>query len=194
MIRCKLKVKCFENPALRLYLPLATSKRTMDEKEKRDKHKSYNDRFVRWQQLTIGQISFTNNLFLGLNLGFLGFLVTQSGLTSSNICWVSIVQVLTLLGLGISFITGIILVINRLKDFRKTTQLVKKRKEKFEIEHNLRTSDNLDSVKSTIANLKTETYKLGKTTWTLLSCQIWTFMAGTILGLIYILIVKNASG
>jgi hypothetical protein len=56
----------------------------MDEQEKRDKHKSYNDRFVRWQQLTIGQLSFTNNLFLGLNLGFIGFFVTQSGLRNVN--------------------------------------------------------------------------------------------------------------
>ena len=119
--------------------------------------------------------------------------MTQNVLTFSCICWVFIIQVFTLLGLGISFITGIILVINRLKDFRKTTKLVKKRKEKFEIEHNLRTSDNLESVKSTISNLKIETDKLGKMTWTLLNCQIWTFTTGAILGLIYILIVKNAS-
>jgi hypothetical protein len=166
----------------------------MDEQERRDKHKSYNDRFVRWQQLTIGQLSFTNNLFLGFNLGFIGFFVTQFGLTFSCVCWIFNIQILTLLGLGTSFVTGIILVINRLKDFRKTTQLIKNRKQKFEIEHNLKKSDNLESVKSTISNLKNETDKLGKITWKLLNWQIWTFLIGTVLGLVYIVIIKNACG
>lgn len=161
-------------------------------KKKKEKYKSYNDRFVRWQQLTTGQLSFTNNLFLGLNLGFLGFLVTQSGLTFSCTCWAFTIQVLSLLGLGVSFVTGVFLVINRLKDFRKTTKLVKNRKKKFEIDNKLKDMDNIDSVKYTIANLKTETDKLGRITWILLNWQIWTFMIGTILGLIYILIIKNA--
>lgn len=164
----------------------------MDEQEKRDKHKSYNDRFVRWQQLTIGQFSFTNNLFLGLNLGFIGFFVTQSGPSFSGVCWIFTIQILTLLGLGISFFTGIFLVINRLKDFRKTTQLIKNRKHKFEIEHNLRKSETLELIKSTISNLKNETDKLGKITWNLLNWQVWTFLIGTVLGVVYIVINNNA--
>ena len=166
----------------------------MDEQEKRNKHKSYNERFVRWQQLTIGQLSFTNNLFLGLVLGFIGFLVTQSGLTFSRCCWIYTIQILTLLGLGTSFVTGIILVINRLKDFRKTTQLIKNLKKKFEIEHNIKNSDNLESVKSIISNLKNETDKLGKITWNLLNWQVWTFLIGTVLGLVCILLTNNACG
>jgi len=165
----------------------------MDDQEKRDRHKSYADRFVRWQQLTIGQLSFTNNLFLGYNLGFLGFLLTQSGLTFSCNCWIFTVQVLTLLGLATSFLTGVILVVNRLKDFRNTTQLVKNRKKKFEIEH-LAAAGDINTIESTIANLKTETDKLGKTTWTLLKWQIWTFMIGTVFGLLSILLKNNASG
>src|SRR5690606_32260541 len=140
----------------------------MSDQEKRDKHKYYDDRFVRWQQLTIRQLSFTNNLILGFNLTFLGFLVTQSGLTFSCNCWTFTLQVLMLLGLGTSFLTGVILVISRLKDFRKTTQLVKNRKKKFEIEQ-LAMAGNIDEVKSTIDSLKTKTDQLGKTTWTLLN-------------------------
>ncbi len=166
----------------------------MDELEKIDRHKSFNDRFIRWQQLTIGQLSFTNNLFLGFNLGFLGFLITQSGLTFCTVCWICTIQLLALLGLGTSFITGVLLVINRLKDFRKTTQLVKSRKKKFEIQYILRTSDNIEAVKSTISNLKTETDKLGRVTWSLLNWQVWSFLIGTLLGVVYIVITKNTCG
>lgn len=166
----------------------------MNEQEKREKHKSYNERFVRWQQLTIGQLSFTNNLFLGLDLGFLGFLVTQSGLVFSNSCWIFMIQIMILLGLGGSFVTGVYLVINRLKDFRKTTQLVKNRKIKFEIDHKIKFSNDIKSLKSKIKNLKNETDKLGKITWILLKWQIWTFMIATILGIIYLLITKNTEG
>lgn len=166
----------------------------MDEQEKREKHKFYNERFVRWQQLTIGQLSLTNNLFLGLNLGFLGFLATQSGLTFSSTCWIFMIQVLTLLSLGVSFVTGVYIVLNRLNDFRKTTQLVKNRKDNFEIDKKLKSSDRIKSIEFNIANLKTETDKLGETTWSLLKLQIWAFTIGTIFGIIYLLIIKNACG
>ncbi|MEI8274321.1 MAG: hypothetical protein WCG08_17040 [Paludibacter sp.] len=163
----------------------------MDEQEKREKQKSYNERFVRWQQLTIGQFSLTNNLFLSLNLGFLGFLLIQVGLSFSRTCWIFLIQVFTILCICISFIAGVYLVIIRLYNFRKTTQLVKSRREKFEIQENLKNSDKIDSVKLQIANLKTETDKLGETTWNLLKLQIWSFAFGIILGITYILIINN---
>lgn len=165
----------------------------MGEQERSEKYISYNERFIRWQQLTIGHLSLTNNLFLGLNLGFLGFFTTQSGLTISSVCWIFMIQVLTLLALSVSFVTGVYLVINRLNDFRKTTLLVKNHKEKFEIEENLKSSYRLESIKFEIKNLKTETTKLGETTWRLLKLQIWAFTIGTIFGIIYILIINNSS-
>ncbi|SHJ54895.1 hypothetical protein SAMN04488028_101469 [Reichenbachiella agariperforans] len=166
----------------------------MDKERLEDKQKAYNDRFVRWQQLTTAQISFTNNLVLGFNLGFLGFFVTQSGLAFSCVCWIFTLQVFALLSLTTSFFTGILLVINRLNDFRKTTQLVKYRKKQFEIEHNLNTSSNIETVKSTIAMLKTEANRLGKITWILLNWQIWTFLIGAILGVVFIAIANNQCG
>lgn len=168
----------------------------MDEQGKREKRKSYNERFVRWQQLTIGQLSLTNNLFISLNLGFLGFFLIQVGLVFSKTCWIFMIQVFTILSIAISFIAGVSLVIKRLYNFRKTTQLVKSRRERFEIQETLKSSNKIDSeelqiVNLKIANLKTETDKLGETTWCLLKLQIWTFAIGTILGIAYILITIN---
>ena len=165
----------------------------MYKEEKREEYKSYNERFVRWQQTTIGQMSFTNNLFLGLNLGFLGFYTTQSGLSFNCNCILFTLNLLTLLGLIISFITGILLVINRLIDFRNTTQLVKYRKKKFEIDHNLNQYKDDEFIEASIIKLKITTERLGNRTWILLNWQILTFAIGTIFGVI-ILITKNYCG
>jgi hypothetical protein len=102
-------------------------------------------------------------------------------------------QSLTLISVIGSFFAGILLVINRLNDFRKTAELVKNKKEEFEIEHNLKTSNNLDLIKFDIIKLKKDTDLLGKKTWKLLYWQVWTFLIGTILGAIYMLVIGNIS-
>jgi hypothetical protein len=156
------------------------------------KQKAYNERFVRWQQLEIRQMSFTNNLILGFNLGFLGFFVTQSGLKFGSICSIlTITQVLTLIGLGISFVIGIILVVNRLKDFRATTHLIKLKKKRFKAKLNSHPSTSIKSINDSIQKLKIETEKLGKFTWALLDLQIWSFLVGTIFGIIYLISLQN---
>ena len=172
---------------------MSEQKNEIDEQEKKEKQKSYKERVVRWQQLTNGQLSLTNNLFVGLNLGFLGFLATQSGLTFSATRWIFAIQILTLLCLVVSLVTGVSVVVNRLTDFRKTTQLIRNRKEKFEIDNKIKSSDRIKSIEFDITNLKKETDKLGETTWCLLKLQIWTFTIGTIFGIIYLLTTKNAS-
>ncbi len=166
----------------------------MDEQEKKEKLKSYYERYVRWQQLRIQQLSYVNNLFLGLTTGLLGFLVTKSNVTFNCNCWIFTIQVLTFLGLTISLITGILLVLNRLKDFRKTTWLVGKRIDKFELEQNNSGSTEIDSIKNNISILKSETDALGKYTWILLQWQIWTFTIGSLLGFSLILITNDMCG
>ena len=95
------------------------------------------------------------------------------------------------MGLGVSFVIGVSLVINRLNDFRKTTFLVQKRKLKFENDHKIKSSNDIDTLKFEIMILKSETNKLGERTWLLLKWQIWSFAVGTVLGVIYIIIIKN---
>jgi len=166
----------------------------MDEQEKREEHKLRNERVVRWDQYRIKHFSYTNNLFIALNLGFLGFFITQSGFNYSCICWLLTLQILTVLLLGASFLTGILAVFNRLKDFRLTARLTKKRKKQFEHDHNIGTYSNIEEIRSDIRDLKTKTNTLSPRTWILLNWQTWTFLSGTILGILYLIIEKIACG
>lgn len=164
----------------------------MDEQEKRDQNKLRMDRVVRWDNYRINQFSYTNNLFIGLNLAFLGFFISQSGFIISCNCYFLTFQILTVLFLIASFLTGIATVLNRLKDFRKTAQLTKKRKKKFEHDHNINKSySDISTINSDIRTLDSETKKYGPQTWVLLKCQILTFSIGTIIGVIYLIIGKN---
>lgn len=166
----------------------------MDELEKREMHKSFKDRFIRWQQLTISQLSFTNNLFLGFSLGFLSFFVSQPGVLFGGICWLSLLQTFSLLSLVVSFITGILTVLNRLRDFRLTKIIVKNEKLKFEDEHNIQKHQDIETTKISIVLDKYLSDRLGKRTWLLLNWQIWTFVIGTSIGILYIIIFKNVVG
>lgn len=165
----------------------------MNEQEKIDTNKSFKERFIRWQQLAISQLSFANNLFLGLNLGFLSFYVTQSGLIFSCSHVIFTIQLFTMLGFTISFFTGVLVVLNRLTDFRTTYKLIKKRKEKFEHEKNIKSHSDFESIKAEISNLKASSDELGRTTWTLFKWQIWTFFIGVIFGVIFLILKANAN-
>lgn len=166
----------------------------MDEQEKRDEHKLRNERVVRWDQYRVNHFSYTNNLFIALNLGFLGFFITQSGFNYSCLCWLLTLQILTVLLLGISFLTGILAVLNRLKDFRLTARLTKLRKKRFEYDHNIKAYPDIGEIRSDIRGLKTKTSALSPRTWILLNWQIWSFLIGTILGILYLIIEKNVCG
>lgn len=162
----------------------------MNETEKKEKLKSLNDRFVRWQQLLISQLSFTNNLILGFSLGFLSFIVSkQDGFWYCK-CWHFLLFIFSIVSLLISFITGIMTVINRLNDFRCTKTLLKNRKIKFEDEHNIKKYNDIESISLNILTDKLLSDKLGKRTWSLLQWQIWSFAIGASLGIFYLVLVK----
>ena len=165
----------------------------MNEQEKRDEHKTKSEIVVRWDKYRIVQFSYTNNLLTGLNLAFLSFFITQSNFNLSYKCHFLILQVFSLLLLIASFITGFCIVFNRLQDFRKTAQLTKLRKKKFEHDHHIITYSDIYTINSDILDLEKETNKLGIRTWHLLNWQIWTFLIGTIIGILYIIIEKNIS-
>ncbi len=158
----------------------------MDEQEKREEHKILRDRVVRWDNHRINQFSYTNNLLIGLNLAFLGFFITQSGFNISSNCYLCTLQLLTILFLITSFFTGIKTVLNRLQDFRKTAQLTKKKKKKFKHDNKIKSCSDIETIKSEIGTLDSETKKLGSNTWIFLRWQIWTFLIGTIAGVIYL--------
>jgi len=160
----------------------------MDEHEIREKHEKYKERFVRWQQLTIQQLSYTNNLFIGLNLAFLGFLLSQTGLRISSNCLLFTIETICILAIGASFLTGILTVLYRLYDFRATHQLVKNRKLRFECQNNIGEKCQCYNIESKITNFKSKADMYGKKTWIFLQWQIWTFAIGVPLGIIVILL------
>ncbi|MCX6219604.1 MAG: hypothetical protein NTZ69_01285 [Bacteroidia bacterium] len=159
-----------------------------------DEHKIRMERVVRWDSYRINQFSYTNNLLIGLNLAFLSFFITQSGFKINCNCCLLTLQLLTGLLLLSSFLAGILTVLNRLQNFRKTAKLTKKRKMKFEHDNNIKSYSDIKTINSDISTLHVETIKLGKLTWILLKCQVWTFFIGTIIGIIYLIIEKNACG
>ncbi|MEN6453338.1 MAG: hypothetical protein ABFD10_03700 [Prolixibacteraceae bacterium] len=153
-----------------------------------DEHKIRMERVVRWDSYRINQFSYTNNLLIGLNLAFLGFFITQSGFKINCNCFLITLQLLTVLLLLSSFLAGILTVVNRLQDFRKTSELTKKKKMKFEHDNNIKSYSDIKTIKSEVNTLHVKTRKLGKLTWILLKCQVWTFFIGTTFGIIYLII------
>lgn len=127
--------------------------------------------FVRWQSTTITQLTYSVNLILGLSVAALGFQVTlllnkdfqPMGCQKCSFGF-SILMLLLAIGLGI------LCVINRLRDFRATTEAARLQEaEKPEEE---------------IQPYRDLYEKLGKRTWSLFWWQIGTFGAGIIFTII----------
>jgi hypothetical protein len=167
-----------------------TNHLTQDQK---DEYKLRQERVVRWDKYRIELMSFSYNFFIGLSLTFLGFFIAQTGLVLYKSCLLSVLQILTIGLLLISSGIGSFIVINRLKDFRKTAELTKKKKERFEHKCDIKQSNNIEKLKYQIFRLEEETHELGKNTWCFLRWQIWLFFAGLITGVVYLVIVNNVS-
>lgn len=154
----------------------------MDEQEKREEHRLKKERVVRWDKYRIEYFTYTYNIFLGLNLGFIGFFITQTGFEFKCPPLLALIQGLTIILLIISFFTGTYAVLNRLKDFRQTSKLTKERKKIFEFRNRLRSNLDGEGIQSKIDELERVTRRHGNKTWRLLDWQIYTFVLGTTLG------------
>lgn len=163
----------------------------MDEQDRRDEHQLRKERVVRWDKYRIEYFTYTNNIFIGLNLGFIGFFITQAGIVFICPPAIAILQGLTLLFLLASFVTGTFLVVKRLQNFRLTSRLTKRRKTNFELQQRLKHGIDGKNLQVEIHQLKTKTDTLGEVTWKLLSWQIWTFIIGCVLGITFITIISN---
>jgi hypothetical protein len=122
-----------------------------------------NERFVRWQGLTLGQFSQATNVVLGLAVAVLGFnvalLMNKEFLPVS---WHKCVFALAVLAVLASISAGLWCLVNRLRDFRATTAVA-------------RNSDAAD-----VETNRSLAADLGKFTWTLLWWQIATFAVGVL--------------
>src|SRR5437660_8960310 len=84
-----------------------------------------NERFVRWQKYLIDQMTFAQNLFLGLSVGALAFgvtLVKENGFSlpaGPRAC-----LFVGLIALSLSSVAGCLAVVSRLLDFRNTVRKI----------------------------------------------------------------------
>src|SRR6266478_3235429 len=90
-----------------------------------------NERFVRWQKISIDHLGFCNNLILVLTIGALSYSLT---LTQDKLfvaaartarCHLGIVLFIALMALSLSVVSGLFCMLNRLRDFRGTAQRAK---------------------------------------------------------------------
>ena len=120
---------------------------------------------VRWQSITIAQLTYAVNLVLGLTIASLGFAVTLlANEDFAPVSWQKWVFSLASLSLLVSTGLGIWCVINRLRDFRLTTDIARKRSK--------------SSSEDDITDKRKKSRGLGNTSWRLFRCQIVAFGIG----------------
>jgi len=129
---------------------------------------------VRWQSITIAQLTYSINLILGFSVATLGFqiaLLFNDKFHPSK--WEQLAFGVSTFALALSVGFGIWCVINRLRDFRATTTAARLRedaKPHKEIESQRRLYE-----------------KLGERTWCLFWWQIGLFGAGIVFGVFSVL-------
>jgi hypothetical protein len=132
------------------------------------KEKQNRESSIRWQGRTIEQFGYALNLILGLSVAALGY--ELSFLLNKEFdrdCWQTVCSLISLLFLFLSIALGLWCVVNRLRDFRTTTETAYKRENG---------ASELD-----LQPLRIVTQTLGKRTWLFFFGQIWTFGIGILL-------------
>lgn len=130
--------------------------------------------FVRWQSITIDQLTYVINVILGFSIATIGFQLTL--LLNEKfilVSWQKLIFVLSLLFLVASVVFGVLVIINRLRDFRATTKVARKREGSAPAEE--------------IEPYRVLSRALGKKTWCLFWGQIGTFSAGALLIVVSVL-------
>ncbi|MGF1608240.1 MAG: hypothetical protein ACFCUQ_02510 [Kiloniellales bacterium] len=130
--------------------------------------------FIRWQSITIEQLTYSVNLILGLSVAALGFqihLLLDS--TFQPASWQKSFFLLSMFSLLLSIALGLWCIFNRLVDFRTTAKAAR-----------LRERDESDSE---LAELRGRYKRLGQATWRLFCGQVATFGIGILLVVIAVL-------
>ncbi len=139
---------------------------------------NYKKPFIRWQSRSLDYLSYAINLFLALSITSLGFGVNLLRDTAFNpSSCIRYVFGISLLALILGSAAGIACVLNRIKDFRDTVAIARK-KSKEEYDEELEELRELVGV-------------VGKTTRLLFKWQVCLFSIGVLLLVITILSVYS---
>jgi len=129
------------------------------------------DSFVRWQKVTREHFTLTSSVVLGLATGLLAF-VSQHFLEGSRPAGcILLVGAAAILSLALSIALALWCSINRLRDFRTTAQIARRRVNKESVDPNVRL----------------ETKVLGEFSWRLFWWQLVLFGVGAIVSAIALL-------
>lgn len=120
-----------------------------------------NESFLRWQERTLQQMGAVTNALLLMTTATIGF-VMNFLLNNRVCCWTQFLLITGLLSLILCVVVLSIQSINRLIDFRKTTQIAK------------------DKDSTDVTDLRAETDIHGKYTWGLLYLGVVLFVIGFI--------------
>ncbi|MGV2459727.1 UNVERIFIED_CONTAM: hypothetical protein QO022_14430 [Pseudomonas aeruginosa] len=135
-----------------------------------------NERFVRWQEQTISQLSTALALFSGLSVGALGFLFSLLQDTSFKPTGIlALLFCIAFLSLLVASISGSAAVVTRLLDFRLTAQKLRK--------------TNNDP----LTLFGTDASRYGKATWILFWVLLVSFTIGILLSSVVIGVFYLAS-
>jgi hypothetical protein len=130
--------------------------------------KKNRDSSIRWHGRTIEQFGNALNLILGLSVAALGFEMSHLLDEEFKMAgWQHCLFVISILSLLLSITVGLWCVVNRLRDFRITTETARKREDG---------ASNME-----LQPFRTLTCTLGNRTWLLLWWQIATFGMGILL-------------
>ena len=138
--------------------------------------------FIRWQSITIGQLTYAINLILGFSVATLGFQVTLLLSNEFNpVSWQKRSFSLSLVLLAAALVFGVWVVINRLRDFRATMKVARER-EKLE-----RRGLGDEDIEKVIEPYRVLYRKLGERTWCLFWWQVGTFSSGVFFAVLSVL-------
>lgn len=118
------------------------------------------------------------------SLGFSATLLKDKDFAPA--CWGKHLLLLSLALLSCSVVVGLLCVLNRLSDFRKTQSIAGDR------ENWLKHHIGEDEIDDRLRRRRHETRKLGKRTWKLFSCQVGAFAVGVIVLTIALALVYSA--
>jgi len=141
-----------------------------------DDKKRYDERFSRWQMKTLEERGKIMNLLLSLSLGTIAFvlnIIIKQEIHFRHCCSETFISIGVFL-LLLCVITLLLLSINRLKDFRETTEIIKARKN--------------DKPEDEIERLKGKNDKTGSLTLYWFNKSIYLFLLGEFLIIIVLTI------
>lgn len=148
-----------------------------DKVKKEEDKKKYSERFSRWQMKTLEERGKVISLLLSLSLATIGFIVNliiKQEIHFTHCCSKTFI-VIGIFLLLLCVVALLLLSINRLKDFRETTEIIKARKN--------------STPEAGIKKLKDENDKTGKLTLSWFNKTVYLFLLGELL-IIGVLIVE----